>query len=184
MGHQVSRKIKLLAAHFQFVPQKSSMVAHLRLALKLTRAPRCDSTSCSPAQFQCQPKICHYTTFFKYGHQTVFFVVAWTGVSKAQGRLQRLGTKPWNKKVSPCIYIQYTLQELYEVLDLRNQREINVCNRIQECSLKRFGRYGTKPNYPFFSWIFQLVKWFRIQNLRSVILIFIFKTQCGFSRQT
>ena len=31
---------KLLAAHFQFVPQKSRLVANLRLALKLTRAPK------------------------------------------------------------------------------------------------------------------------------------------------
>ena len=133
MGHQLGQEEKLLPAHFQFVPQKSRMVAHLRLALKLTRAPRCDSTSCSPAQFQCQPKICHYTTFFKYGHQTVFFAAAWTGVSKALRRLQRLGTKPWNKKGSPSIYIQPdTLQELYEVLDLRNQREMSVIEfRVQ-----------------------------------------------------
>ena len=129
MGHQLGQEEKLLPAHFQFVPQKSRMVANLSLALKLTRAPRRDSTSCSPAQFQCQPKICHYTTFFKYGHQIVFFAAAWTGVSKA---LKRLGTKPWNKKVSPCIYIQYTLQELYEGLDLRNQREMSVIEfRVQ-----------------------------------------------------
>ena len=158
MGNQVSRKN--FSQLISIVPRKCCMVANLRLALKLTRAPRCDSTSCSPAQFQCQPKICHYTTFFKYGHQIVFFAVAWTGVSKAQGRLQRLGTKPWNKKVSPCIYIQYTLQELYEGLDLRNQREMSVIEfRVY---LKTVGRYGTKPTYPFVSWIFQLVKWFGI----------------------
>ena len=31
---------------------------------------------------------------------------------------------PWNQKMSPGIYIQYTLYELHEVLDLRNQREM------------------------------------------------------------
>ena len=35
-----------------------------------------------------------------------------------------------------------------------------------------FRVYGTKPTYPFVSWISQLVKLYRIQNLRSVILIF------------
>ena len=39
---------------------------------------------------------------------------------------------PWNQKVSPGIYIYYTLQELHEVLDLRNQREMFVIEfRVQ-----------------------------------------------------
>ena len=129
----------------------------------------------------------------------------------------------WNQKMSPGIYIYYTLQEIHEVLDLRNQREMfaiefRVCldflkvlrfsflvPRQFSRSLARFAVENTK-NLPLalrareklrarlvgksrvclkkvwmvwdnvhlssVSWIFQLVKWYRIQNLRSVISLF------------
>ena len=131
---------------------------------------------------------------------------------------------PWNQKVSPGIYIYYTLQEMHEVLiPSRNQREMfeiefRVCLDLLKVlrfsflvprqfsrSLARFAVENIKNLPPALrareklwallvgksrvclkkvwmvcdkahlssvSWIFQLVKWYRIQNLRSVISLF------------